>query len=759
MSLHRVFCRFVPTGAMLVASLVTCSFAKADPQVDRRSTAAIERILGQTSDVDFRNTPLDQAMRELGKRYGVVIDLDADALKQARIPPDAPITLKVSGIQLRSVLALALPPLWVDFVISDGRILITTEVVILESSPNRLYNINDLKNSRISQSDLQKAILNHTPDAWEEIDGDGGIIKLGHESLLIRQTQRGHYNVKQLLNQLRGALQHRSIEKLTTSERSIRRALLETTEIQLARASLRQACEHFARNHNIPILIDIAALEEEGLSRNEIVDGRLSGTSLKSALELILEPLGLEAIIQNDVIWVTSATVAEDTLETRFYNLNRIRREFDVRRVTDEFGDTTSDPLLDVIVNATTGPWEQIDGDGGFIEPIGSLVMCSQTQKNHEEIEKLIQRLSQIKGQTSSQPTIPQLERIYRALQARTQCSFADTPLFKVRDDFATRHGIPIRLDDRALSDAGIKITTPITAELSDVTLYSALQLVLRSAELTPIVHNDVLLITTEGAAQEIQMTRVYDLSKLSALASFQQSQLTETIVSMTSGPWEDIHGQGGTINSLPGCIVVRQSQRVHYEIEEVLRKLARQTVGSRHILTMPTNAERANAEVSRTLQKRVSVRLLRAPLNYALETLQRDYGMRYWLDVEALKDEGVSVTSRVTVNRSNTKLETILNQMLKPLKLQWVVRDEVVIVTTEFAADDIFEVQVYPVQQLTAFGRQRFLGELLERLQPLSTWEELDGDGGRMSIVGGNLFVRQRQHVFPSVAKALYQQ
>ncbi len=756
MLLRRRFRHLTLLGVFLTASLLAADFVRAESPEIRRSSAAIERILGQTSAIDFRNTRLEHAMRALSKRHRVVIAFDEAALNEEGISVAEPVTLKVSGIQFRSVLALILQQFEIGFMLSDGRILITSQVVIEESLENRLYHISDLTKARIPCASLVSAILNLTQDAWEEIDGAGGIIKLGREKLLIRQTQPGHRNVKQLIDKIRSASHLGHAEKSSVAERRIRQELSKTTEIRLARASIRQACKHFARKHNIPILIDSEALREEGITGNERVDSRLSGISLKSALNLILTPFGLEAIIQNEVLWITSAMVAEETLEIRYYHLNRIRRAYRIRRNSDVVG-SRHDSIFEIVHQATSGPWEEIDGDGGVLTAVGGLMLCSQSQRVHAEIEDLLQQLSRVKGLKTPQPPVPRHERIYRELRNRTECSFADTPLFKVRDFFAARHGIPIRLDEDAMIDVGIRESTPITAELSDVTLFSALQLVLRSRGLTPIVHNEVLLITSEDAAKKIHETRVYDLSKLPEMRSFQEDELAIMLLSMTSGPWEEVDGEGGLMRSLPGCIIIRQSQAVHHEIENVLRRLARRTIGRRHSLTATTAIENANAKVLKALRKRVSVRLLRAPLNYALETLQREYGMRYLLDVDALKEEGISVNSRVTANRSNIKLETILNQMLEPLKLRWVVRDEVVLVTTKLAAEELFEVQIFGVPLLTTFEQeQQFLDELLERLEPHSTWEELDGDGGRMTILGGNLFVRQRQHVFPLVAKEL---
>lgn len=89
---------------------------------------------------------------------------------------------------------------------------------------------------------------------------------------------------------------------------------------------------------------------------------------------------------------------------------------------------------------------------------------------------------------------------IRAALDETTDFDFADTPLTDVIEYFKTRHGIEIQLDRKALADAGIADNTPITRSIRGITLRSGLKLLLSEVDLTFVVQNGVLMVTTTTA-------------------------------------------------------------------------------------------------------------------------------------------------------------------------------------------------------------------------------------------------------------------
>ncbi len=114
--------------------------------------------------------------------------------------------------------------------------------------------------------------------------------------------------------------------------------------------------------------------------------------------------------------------------------------------------------------------------------------------------------------------TNPNEKKIITALKTNTELPFTtETPLADVLAYLAERHQIPIQLDRRALDEVGIATDTPVVRELRDITLRSALRLVLRDLNLTYVVKDEVLLVTTPetAASEEFMRTKVYPVADL----------------------------------------------------------------------------------------------------------------------------------------------------------------------------------------------------------------------------------------------------
>lgn len=111
-------------------------------------------------------------------------------------------------------------------------------------------------------------------------------------------------------------------------------------------------------------------------------------------------------------------------------------------------------------------------------------------------------------------------QRILEALDDQTEIEMVDQPLCDVIEYLKVRHGIEIQLDTRALTDAGVSTDTPITRNIKGTTLGSALNLVLEQLDLTFLVHNEVLYITSKS--HDMPITKVYPVGDLVAVSGDQ---------------------------------------------------------------------------------------------------------------------------------------------------------------------------------------------------------------------------------------------
>ncbi|MCU0876985.1 MAG: hypothetical protein MUF06_04245 [Pirellulaceae bacterium] len=109
-------------------------------------------------------------------------------------------------------------------------------------------------------------------------------------------------------------------------------------------------------------------------------------------------------------------------------------------------------------------------------------------------------------------------QKIYDELgQPARKFDFIETPLKDVVAFLAAEHEIPIELKTKTLTDAGVNIDTPITKSLSGITLRSALRILLSELELTYMVKDEVLQITTPEDAEspDNMVTKVYNVGDL----------------------------------------------------------------------------------------------------------------------------------------------------------------------------------------------------------------------------------------------------
>jgi hypothetical protein len=90
------------------------------------------------------------------------------------------------------------------------------------------------------------------------------------------------------------------------AERTIFRALNERKEVNFNAQPLSAVMRYFSDEYNIPIVIDDKALEDESISPDEPVTLTLPPVSFRSALKLILEPLQLTYVIEDEVMRITS---------------------------------------------------------------------------------------------------------------------------------------------------------------------------------------------------------------------------------------------------------------------------------------------------------------------------------------------------------------------------------------------------------------------------------------------------------------------
>jgi hypothetical protein len=146
------------------------------------------------------------------------------------------------------------------------------------------------------------------------------------------------------------------------------------------------------------------------------------------------------------------------------------------------------------------------------------------------------------------------------------------------------QHNFTVLIDRRALDDVGLGSDTPVTFDVSDMSLGAALTLMLKQLDLTYVVRYEALHITTPEEAEEELTTVAYPVTDLiryrdpdgKSWSDF--DTLIETITStIAPDAWDEVGG-AGAIEAMPiqdtDVLVISQTQQTQREIASVLQRL-----------------------------------------------------------------------------------------------------------------------------------------------------------------------------------------
>lgn len=172
----------------------------------------------------------------------------------------------------------------------------------------------------------------------------------------------------------------------------------------------------------------------------------------------------------------------------------------------------------------------------------------------------------------------PSVERIKQVLSAplkSTGLDFTEEPLENVVNFLQEEYEIPIQIDEPSLEDAGLTGEEKVTASISNVSLQSALRLMLKTKQLTYVIRDEVLIITTPEEAETELVACVYDIRDLigNHKDSKDANALVDVIVSCVASETWALGGKGeAEIKFIqPGLLVISQTRAVQDEIGSLL--------------------------------------------------------------------------------------------------------------------------------------------------------------------------------------------
>jgi hypothetical protein len=289
---------------------------------------------------------------------------------------------------------------------------------------------------------------------------------------------------------------------------------------------------------------------------------------MEEAIRAVLAPLDLAWIIHDDVLFITNKDEGEYLQDTAVYALLQPVPNFNLTiRQLEQKVDPES--------------WERVGGAGSVVPWPGGALVVAQSYPLHREIERQFGRTLRRIAHPDPQPTSPPSRGSSKPLEAIEQavhCEFLETPLEDAAKFLAEQQRIEVILDKQALEDVGLPPDVPVTLELEGVPLESALALLLRLVDLTWVIRDDALVITTPEKAEAALHVVSYEVGDLLAAVGGDIASLVRVIYSTISPETWDQVGGPGSLAPIPaaGALQISQTREVHRRIEQLLDDLRR---------------------------------------------------------------------------------------------------------------------------------------------------------------------------------------
>ncbi len=294
------------------------------------NAAGIHRALRTKTKFAVKEVTLEAAIEKLAKDHDLQILIDKPTLQDEGISLELPVTLAVADITLRSVLKLVLEPQQLAYVIRNEVLMVTTETKASDQLVTRIYDIRPVLEGDRYASLIDMITSCIQPETWDEVGGPGSI-KPVHiaQALSIRQTQAVHDEIASILAEVERQLSVPTgtppaaplLDANREAEQSIRAKLAAKGNLKCRDETLESALRRIAGEHRLPLWIDRATLQDEGISTETPVALDVRDVRLESALELLIEPLQLKWVIEDEVLKITTSTRASERLSTRVYDV------------------------------------------------------------------------------------------------------------------------------------------------------------------------------------------------------------------------------------------------------------------------------------------------------------------------------------------------------------------------------------------------------------------------------------------------------
>lgn len=341
--------------------------------------------------------------------------------------------------------------------------------------------------------------------------------------------------------------------------------LTKRTDVHFDQVPLTEVCHQLETLHQIPVIIHRSALAETGIdpSLPLPVSLTLTGQTFEDVLNQLAQKVGLAWQVDGGVIQITTPE-----------RVRLMTRQFDLHELV-KLGHTIRS-LIDIL-HMTTDKWADLDGGEGKVAVIGESLVVRQTYHHQRKIAQVLAIIAKPPAVVQFVGNSTGRDRLLEALKERAEIAVVETPLTDVIKMLAEKYNVPIVISERHLVDESIDLSVNVSLTLKNRPLGKLLDDLLDELSLTHQIRNGVIQVTTLSHAKEDQTLIAYNVRELTT-SEETLGQLLQVILRTTSGPWEEMDGEGGNLarTDVGSVLFVKQTDKVHAEIQRLVEQLKR---------------------------------------------------------------------------------------------------------------------------------------------------------------------------------------
>lgn len=634
----------------------------------------------------------------------------------------------------------------------------------------------------------------------------------------------------------------------SASQSKIIAALDQPTEFDFRELPLADVVNHAKRKHQIEIVLDRKALNDEGLGVDTPVTENLKNLSLRSALRLMLGQLDLTYVTRDGYLLITSESEAKAKLSSKVYPVeDLVTLDSAFRPVRLQRNERDDSPVLDEVFSASSGfgglggrsrtneagdfsglidmitttvaptTWDEVGGPGTITKNANSLAIgVSQTDEVHEEIAALFAALRRVRDEqvaagtpveSAESPETPDEKkplkvRAYRLMRGTRGPGKSG---FRPPEQFVGDSSPPPDRKARAKKHEGHEASgapsDPAKEAPSTKNDDSAKQS--QSAEdavatKSPGAKDAVPGNESAPAKEGAPAAGANEQGAPAKLADRKLESLAQTIAKLVPEmiepeSWEP-SGEG-LIRAVGEGVVVRNTEEVQRRVARLMAELLPDCVPlglngpwgpwkaalERHhgevrlsvtvTGTWPQEAEPrgcgTEARIHEALLEKCDLEFNELPLIEALRRLAEPRQVPLYIDRQAFSEEGVATDTPVTCSVKGVSCKTALQLLLDERNLAYVIRHEVLFVTTKAEAESLLITRAYPVFDLVtappdspasrrALDFTSLIDNITTTIAP-TTWDDVGGPGTIQSFTNsGALVISQTTEIHEEIAEYL---